>query len=383
MKNNNIFITIKKELRGILRDKKYLSIILLTPLIIPFYVILMGFLEDGMANKNTIGLNYNLNNNELSIINELQSEYETEYIEGKTKEELESLYNDGKINAYIIKEDNTYTIYVDESSTNDIYALSATNAYLSGYNLYLGNNYLVGEDIDPDNVFHVLDIKVNDLAKDGRDYMTTLLLDIVLSYLIMIVSMTAINTSVDLIVGEKERGTLETILTFPIKSNELILGKFFAITLSCIITSALGIILTIPAFAIAKSIFTSYANVNINLGLQTILLTILILILTSLLCAGISIALSGKAKNFKEAQGKVGLLTWLPLISMITGMAGIKTNILLSIIPVANSGILLNDLFFNGANYLNITAMLISTIIYIIVIVKYISLQYKDEKTLF
>jgi len=236
---SNIFITLKKELRGILRDKKYLAIILLTPFIIPLYVIFMGYFYDSTFNSEyTIGVNYSLNNNEMSIINELNEEYNLVFNEGKTKKELEKLYENDQIDAYIIKEDNNYTIYVDESSTNGSVIASLAQAYLSSYNMYLGNNYLIGEDIDPDNVFNILKVNVESLATDGQDYMSTLLMDIVISYLILIVVQTAVNTATDIIAGEKERGTLETLLTFPIKSNEIILGKFFAITLSCIITYA-------------------------------------------------------------------------------------------------------------------------------------------------
>ena len=41
----------------------------------------------------------------------------------------------------------------------------------------------------------------------------------------MIITVTAMNTSTDIIAGEKERGTFETLLTFPITSNEIIGGK--------------------------------------------------------------------------------------------------------------------------------------------------------------
>jgi len=381
---SNIFITLKKELRGILRDKKYLAIILLTPFIIPLYVIFMGYFYDSTFNSEyTIGVNYSLNNNEMSIINELNEEYNLVFNEGKTKKELEKLYENDQIDAYIIKEDNNYTIYVDESSTNGSVIASLAQAYLSSYNMYLGNNYLIGEDIDPDNVFNILKVNVESLATDGQDYMSTLLMDIVISYLILIVVQTAVNTATDIIAGEKERGTLETLLTFPIKSNEIILGKFFAITLSCIITSTLGIILTIPAFYLVKTLFVSFSNIEINLSLLTVILAVIILILTSLLSAGLSIALSGRAKSFKEAQSSTGILNSFAMVSMFTGILGIKTNIILAIIPIANSGILLNDLFFNGVDMNNIIAMFISTIIYIVLIIKYISIQYKNEKTLF
>ena len=69
MKWNNIKTTIFKELRGIVRDKKSMSTIIYMPLIIPIFVLLMGFMFDVIGNTDyNIGVNYELTTEEKEIV---------------------------------------------------------------------------------------------------------------------------------------------------------------------------------------------------------------------------------------------------------------------------------------------------------------------------
>ena len=190
---NNIFITLKKELRGILRDKKYLRIMLLSPLIIPVYVLLMGYIYDSMVSSEyTIGTNYNLNSDEMVIINDLNEEYNVDLLQGYTLEELEKMYSNSKIDGYIIKENDNYTIYTDYSKENGIYAYQISETYLKTYNDFLANNYLINQGINPENVFNIISINMEDLAQDGQDYFSSMLLQIALTYLVMIIIQTGV-----------------------------------------------------------------------------------------------------------------------------------------------------------------------------------------------
>lgn len=381
--NSNIWITVKKELRGILRDKKYLAIILLYPFIIPLYIILIGSMYDAMDSTTyIIGTNYSLNNNEQSIIYELSDEVKIEVKENISEKKLKKMMKDNEIHVYIIKEDNTYTVYSNSSDSDGIYASDYAIAYLNGYNQFLATNYLIGEDIDPEIAFSQIDIQTEQITEEG-DYLSNMLLQLVITFISMIIIVTAQNTATDIIAGEKERGTLETILTFPIKSNEFVAGKFLAITISCLITASLGIILTIPSMLYVKSNTEVFKDVQFNLEFLRIALAFIIVILQSLLTAGLSIALTGKAKSFKEAQSATAVLLVPAFIAMFIPMLNIKTNLWISLIPISNCSILLNDVFFTGVNIMNIFAMILSSILYIILMLVLISKQYQSERTLF
>ena len=132
---NNIIITIKKELRAILRDKKSLMMMLVIPIMIPLYIILFSYVYDDMMKEDTdkkdylVGVNYELSEEEKSITNELS--LETKY---GTKKELSKLYEDNEITAYIIKEDNKYTIYSNTKEQNSAEVTVIASQYLDTYN---------------------------------------------------------------------------------------------------------------------------------------------------------------------------------------------------------------------------------------------------------
>ena len=91
----NIKITIKKELRAIIRDKKSLLMMALTPLFIPLFVILMSYIYDFMMREEeniySVGVNYNLNDIEKNIIN--QNYLEDIYYDNIS--DMEKAYDDG------------------------------------------------------------------------------------------------------------------------------------------------------------------------------------------------------------------------------------------------------------------------------------------------
>lgn len=378
---NNIIITLKKELKSIFRDKKYLTIIFLLPLIIPAFIIFMGFMYDGMNGSDyVVGTNYYLNTNEQEILNNMNSDIN--FIQKKEIKELENLYNNKEIAAYIIKDNNTYYLYTDTSTESGMIISSLISSYLENYNNYLANNYLVSEGINPNDVFNIITLETKDLAKEGTDYFTNFLVNFALTYLVMIIAITAMNTTTDIIAGEKERGTFETLLTFPIKSTEIITGKFLAIVTSCIISSIIGITFSIPAFMIVKNYTEMFKEMQFNIDLLNIILGIIVLVVASCLSAGICIALTGNAKTFKEAQSKQSIISFLSIIPMFAGLIQVSSNILY-LIPITNCGMVLNEIFLGSINYSNLLLVIISTIIYTFIILLYISRQYKSEKTLF
>ena len=92
--------------------------------------------------------------------------------------------------------------------------------YLDTYNTYLGHEYLSTFPVDIEKVEHSIEIQTEEL--EGTSELVNMVLFLGIVFSIMAISLTAIYGVTDSIAGEKERGTLETILTFPIKSKELI-----------------------------------------------------------------------------------------------------------------------------------------------------------------
>ena len=380
MKWNNIKTTIFKELRGIVRDKKSLQKLIIYPLIIPLIILLFGFLFDSMnESKYLVGTNYEPTQEEKTIIKELDNIRIKKY---NNKKELEEAYNNTEIDGYIIKNNSEYTIYSDESQNSGAFVLSYASSYLETYNKLLGNEELINEGINPTRIFNNITINIKSLTKDDSNMMTSMIFSLVITYLIMIVVMVCVVVVTDATSGEKERGTLETILTFPIRSSELVLGKYLATSILGFIVGLLSYLLSIPTIIIGKELFKSYEEMVISTSIESVLLVILIIFLTALLSAGICMALAGKAKTYKEAQSSLQFISLLPMIPYFLKMMEVDNKIF-NLIPIANCGSLLNDIIVNNINYQSLLIIIGTTIIYIAVILLYISKQYKKEETLF
>ena len=207
-----------------------------------------------------------------------------------------------------------------------------------------------------------------------------------LMFAMMSVCLTAIYGVTDTTAGEKERGTLETLLTFPMTSDELITGKFLAITISCIITSILSAILLVGSISIASNMYDIYKDVTMNLNIGTILIALIVLFNASFFISGLCIAIASFSKSYKEAQSALTPVSFLTMIPMFMNILEVKLNYAIACIPIVSQTMLLDTAInstFTGNNLMYLLISFVTTIIYSIILVKVITMMYKNEKVLF
>lgn len=378
---NNILITLKKELKLIIRDKKSLLMMAITPLFIPIFVILMSYIyEELTVNKDDktyqIGVNYELSSTERELLSD-----EVKYTVYSSSKELEEAYNSNKILAYIVRDNNSYNIYANIQSEDGSMVTSLITNYLDNYNNYLGQSYLINNNIDLSKVYNNLNYNVTEIK--GESIFGNQIILMAITFTIMAITLSCIYTSTDTTAGEKERGTLETILTFPISRKELIFGKYLAISISGIVTLLIGVFLSIVSLYYVKNSFSIYDNVIFNINTITILLTILILSFYTLFISGLCITIASFTKSFKEAQSALTPISLVTCIPMFLEMLNINISGVLSFIPIINHTIVINNILTSSININNILITIISSIIYIIVLLLFINKMYKSEKILF
>lgn len=381
MNKNSIIITIKKELRSILRDKKTLITLLVFPILIPLMIFLYSYIYDNQTQDEfyNIAVNYKLNNTEKSLLKDcyLTPKYY------KSLSNMKKAYAQNKVSGYIDynKGKNTYTIYTNEDSEEGMYVANYVTTYLESYNNYLAKLYLTGEDIDVEKAYNNFDYKIEDL--EGENFILEIIFSIAFTYIIMSIVLAGTNMATSATAVEKENGTLETLLTFPVKASELIIGKYLATVIVGLIASLIGLILTVGSIIIASSMFEIFKTINFSINLETIIIGIITCISASLFISGLAIAITSFAKTYKEAQSSSQVLSILTVIPMMVSLIGIKISTIYYLIPIANYVQLLMDIFSKNYNYLNISIVLLSSIIYVIIVIFYIITQYKSEKVLF
>lgn len=377
----NIKITIKKELRAIIRDKKSLLMMALTPLFIPLFVILMAYVYDFMTREEeniySVGVNYNLSD----IENDITSQNSLDIIYYSNVSDMESAYENGEIISYIVKEDNNYTIYNNSQSEDGSYVGMYITSYLESYNTYLGQMYLINNNMDPSLVYS--NISYNTVELEGDSIMASQVINMAIVFTIMAMTLTSIYGATDLTAGEKERGTLETLLTYPIKSSELIIGKFLAIVISCIITLVISIILCVGSLLFVRYNFVILKDITMNINVTTILLMFVILFTYAFFISGLCIAIASQSKSFKEAQSALTPVSLVICIPMFMQMLDVKLGSYLALIPILNHSFVLNDIFAGNISAVNIILVVVSSIVYSLILVWVIIKEYKSEKMLF
>ena len=378
---SNLWIILKKELRELFRDKKSLAMMLIIPIFIPFLILMMSFLFEAqtttdISEYNKIGFAYELTETEKQLLNSMEIEIHT-----GSENEVREAYENDEIYLYVTKSNVNYTIHSNSSETS-MYASTFIESYFESYKNILQHEYLANEGIDANEVLNIITVTEETTEEDS--YFANYIKNYAFLFIIMAITVSATYPATDTTAGEKERGTLETLLTFPMKSKDIILGKFFSVSLSSLITGVLSFVLTYITLFISKDLFSIYENANLLYSWQAIVLGLLIILVYSFFISGLCIAIASKSKTFKEAQSALTPLTFISLFpGMIAFMINITTNNLIALIPFLNMTMIFTDINNGIYNIMQILIMFGSSILYITIVMYIIIKQYKSEKVLF
>lgn len=145
----------------------------------------------------------------------------------------------------------------------------------------------------------------------------------------------------DLVAGEKEKLTLETLLISPVKRSQIAMGKFLAlsaISLSSCMSAFLGVlIMSKLQLGITKKLMEG----GLGFGLPEVLAVIGTLIPLVCFLAALMIAISAYAKNMREAQSHLGLASFVVMMPMMMsqfiGYSDFAKSIWINAIPILNS----------------------------------------------
>lgn len=262
-------------------------------------------------------------------------------------------------------------IYYNSTSTNSTNAYTVMTSILDIYESSMTNKFDINRETD---------VKY-DLA-DEKDIMGMVFSMLMPMLLIMLLFSGCMSVAPESIAGEKERGTIASLLITPARRSDIAIGKILALSVLALLSgtgSALGVILSLPklmggAVEMDASIYGAYEYTMLAL---VILSTVLVLITI------ISI-ISAFAKSVKEASGYV---TPLMIISMLVGLSGMfgssAKSPALFVIPIYNSVQCISGIFSFNVNTTQIVITLISNIIYTAIGVFVLAKMFNSEKVMF
>ncbi|QDV52047.1 ABC transporter permease subunit/CPBP intramembrane protease [Gimesia fumaroli] len=191
------------------------------------------------------------------------------------------------------------------------------------------------------------------------------LVTIVPLILILMTMTGAVYPAIDLTAGERERGTLETLIAAPLPRMWILSAKFFAVLVVAILTALVNI---------TAMLATAYAN-----GLETVLFgegmtplilveILFLLVIFAAFFSAVLLCITSFARSFKEAQA---YLIPLMLISMAPGILGmvpnLKMTLIWAVVPLANIVLLSRDFLLHEARPLLFFVSVFSTLFYAVV----------------
>lgn len=340
-----IFTVIKKELKDTLRDKRTLiSAIILPALIIPLLIFGVTKLQKSLMDKEES------KKLEIALINApeaLKSQFEDDnfiLLDKFNSETGKSAILNDSLDA-VVEFDSDFLSSIAEMKSGTL------NLYYKSTNLSLYNRIsekievLKSQIIDDrlkqmnisSEVFTPIVISKIDVASPKEQIGKTV--GGFLPYIFIIFCfMGCMYPAIDLITGEKERGTIETLLTVPASRFKILIGKMITISivgLSAAFMTILGMVLGLKLLPDIPQDFLN--SINDILSIKFIIMLFAMLVPLSVFFAGLLSAIVIRAKSFKEAQSIVTPLTFVVIIpAMIALMPSVELNWQTVWIPILN-----------------------------------------------
>ena len=144
--------------------------------------------------------------------------------------------------------------------------------------------------------------------------------------------------AIDLAAGEKERGTMETLLTAPVTRFQILLGKFAVVVVTGLLSAVVSIVGIFLAVRQASTIPPAVFNaVMAILDVQSVLLVLSLLVPLTVFFAAFLLSVSIFAKSYKEAQSMISPLMIVIILPVLIGLfPGVALDSVTALIPVLN-----------------------------------------------
>lgn len=386
-----IFAIIKKELFRVFKDKRLVFTTILMPGLMIF--LLYSIMGEAMTSLSTPDVE-----SEIVVINNYQlfdtilsnTDFKYNLVDGNIEsleQYKENLY-DGDID-YIIVFPSDFIVESDKVyNINTYYNPSLESSSLA--NDYVTSTLTLMEDMIISQKYGDIDVFTLNVGNDenlifDESEMMGLAISMILPFLIITFLFSgAMSVAPEAIAGEKERGTMATLLVTPIRRGEIALGKIIALSIISVasaVSSFIGIIASLP-----KLLGLNAENGITDLyNLGDYLLILVILIATVLVIVGLITVISALAKNMKEANT---FILPLYLVTMGVGVSTMfsttaQTNIMYYFIPIYNSLQCLVGIFTFNYSIINLLVTILINICYTGVFTLLLTKMFNNEKIMF
>lgn len=395
MNLKNVKSLYKKEFLDVLRDKKTIIMMVVVPIILyPLLIVvslqIMSGITTQMSERTYIAaIDSDDHNTELMLLSKYSlSDYSLKLVEVPNPKE--ALANE-QIDVYIkISSDNgkeKYEIFYISSITNSNYAAGRASDFLSDYSSDLTKEKLKMAGLDYDEILKPIDVSFEDTATN-EETAGSLLSSILPFMLVVSLLMGTMYPAIDTTAGERERGTLETLLTLPVTNSEIIVSKFLVVATIGIVSALLNIVSLSGVGVYMYNMTSSYTDisggVDISKFIPAIIISILCVFAFAVFISAITMCVTAFAKTYKEANNYITPLSLVVMFaSFIAFIPNVKLDDKAALIPVANICLLIRDMLSFKYAAKAVLLVLLSNVLYGVVAIWILGKIYNSESVLF
>ncbi|MGB2678755.1 MAG: ABC transporter permease [Candidatus Acidiferrum sp.] len=191
-----------------------------------------------------------------------------------------------------------------------------------------------------------------------------------IGYAVILLCLTgAMYPAIDLTAGEKERGTIETVLSSPVSRFDLVMGKFLLVFSASLVSALLSVTSMGFSFAILGHSHmmqsTGGESLHLSLGPLSVVAVFFMALPLAVLFSAVLMTVALFAKTYKEAQSYLTPLTFLVVIPAVASvMPGVELTTKLALIPVLNTSLVCKEIITGTYHWNSILLIFISTCVY-------------------
>ena len=396
MTGGHIFLVAKKELVRFISDRRLLFIAVLMPGIMVFLI--YSILGSAMDRLNGTGGNQHYVIYGINVPEEIDALFRSAHLDyqpcsdedmSEIQDSLRNkqadllMYFPLEFSRQVTQYDLStglpapnVELFFNSSSTNSVSLFSLATELLTAYESSLANKFDINAPLSGGSSY--------DLSTDEDTYGQ--ILSLLMPLLLMVFMFNGcVQVAPESIAGEKERGTIATILVTPVKGSHLALGKLLALSIISFasgVSSLIGIILSLP-----NIIDVQLNDIAKLFSPWDYLLLLLIMFSTVLVIVSLMSVLSTYAKTVKEATAYI---TPFMLIILGISMSGLfltnlsdSVNIALYLVPLLNSARCFTSIFSFDCNAVHVALSCLSNLICSILLAVALSAMFQSEKIIF
>ena len=210
-------------------------------------------------------------------------------------------------------------------------------------------------------------------------------------YMIIILCLTgAMYPAIDLTAGEKERGTIETILASPVSRGALAMGKFLTVFTASLATALLSLgslavtLMFMPAMGELRSAGSGTPLFQIALSAKGLAVVVGMVMPLAVMFSAALLAIALLAKSFKEAQSYISPLMIVVIMPAVVAiLPGIELDARLALVPILNVSLVSKQILTGNYQWNYIGLIFLSSCVYAALALGVAAAVFRRESVLF